>query len=346
MLIGRAPLRISFGGGGTDLEAYYARYGGMVISASINKYIYGTLTKNFDRCFQVISADLQSVYNTANNHAKNEATELRLPKAVVDHFDLNGAFNLFTASEVPPGTGLGSSGTTAVNLVNIFATLTDRPMTKEQVAETAFHVEVRKLGAPVGKQDQYASAFGGINCIKFEPDKVTVEPLRLTRGTRRKLERSLMLFFTGNSRQAWAILKQQRDATSSQEGIVIESLHNIKTLAVNMRDALESGDLDGFGRLLDESWQHKKKLASNISTEHIDQAYAEAKAQGALGGKITGAGGGGFLLLYCPPEQQPAMRIALEALGLREMRFAFEFQGARVLMNTTSLDPTDGWGEE
>ncbi|MDP2663184.1 MAG: GHMP kinase [Dehalococcoidia bacterium] len=344
MMIGRAPLRISFGGGGTDLEAYYARYGGMVISASINKYVYGTVTKNFDSCFQVISADLQSVYNSANIAA--ETSELKLPRAVLDHFGLNGSFNLFTASEVPPGTGLGSSGTTAVNLVNIFSTLMDRPMTKEQVADTAFHIETVKLGAPVGKQDQYASAFGGINCFRFGPDGVTVEPLRLPASTIRRLERSMMLFFTGNSRQAWAILQQQRESTSREEGIVIESLHEIKCLAVKMRSALETGDLDGLGRLMDESWQQKKRLSAKISNEQIDQAYLAAKRAGALGGKITGAGGGGFLLFYCPPEGHQSVRLALEALGLREMRFAFEFQGARVLMNTTNMEPNIGWGEE
>lgn len=341
MLIGRAPLRISFGGGGTDLEAYYRRHGGVVVSASINKYVYGTVTKNFDRCFQVISADLQSVYNAKHI---SETSELRLPKAVQEHFGLNGSFNLFTASEVPPGTGLGSSGTTAVNLANIFATLLDRPMTKEQIAETAFHIETRKLGAPVGKQDQYASAFGGINCIRFEADKVVVESLRLTPCILRTLERTLMLFFTGNSREAWDILRQQSDSTSQEEGIVIESLHHIKALALRMKEALETGDLDGFGQLLDESWQHKKNLAPNITTDQIDQAYATARREGALGGKITGAGGGGFLLMYCPHERQPAVRVALEALGLREMRFAFEFQGARVLLNTTSLEPNMGWG--
>lgn len=355
MLIARAPLRISFGGGGTDLEAYYAKYGGVVISASINKYMYGIVTNNFDSHFQIISADYQSVFNVpstsyGNGHrrngvssADNEDNTLRLPRAVLEYFELDVPVNVFVASEVRPGTGLGSSGATAVNLISTFSTLCDRPMTREQIAEAAYFVEVKKLGAPVGKQDQYASAFGGINYIRFDREGVTIEPLRLAWSTTKALERRLMLFFTGNSRQAWKILQQQQASTAEDEEGVIASLHQIKSLAFEMKEALEDGDLDGFGKLLDESWKHKKQLSPGISNPQIDEAYQLALAEGAGGGKIAGAGGGGFLLLYCEEEHQERVRTALSGKGLHEMHFAFEFQGARVLINTGSLAREAQW---
>jgi D-glycero-alpha-D-manno-heptose-7-phosphate kinase len=230
-----------------------------------------------------------------------------------------------------------------VNLATIFSALSERAMTKQEIAETAYFVEVKKLGAPVGKQDQYASAFGGINCVQFDCDGVSVEPLRLSWSTAKALERRLMLFFTGNSRQAWKILAQQQASTARDENVVIASLHQIKALAVEMKQALEEGNLAGFGELLDESWRHKKQLSQEISNSLIDEAYERARTEGAGGGKITGAGGGGFLLLYCEEECQPRVRTALEAMGLHEMHFAFEFQGARVLVNTGSLTREALW---
>ncbi|MCL4541095.1 MAG: GHMP kinase [Chloroflexi bacterium] len=362
MLIARAPLRVSFGGGGTDIEAYYAKYGGVVLSASINKYIYGIVTNNFDSHFQIISADYQSVFNVpssvfGNVHGVNgngraakgvdglsQPNEtLRLPRAAMEHFELDIPVNVFTAAEVPPGTGLGSSGATAVNLATIFSALSERAMAKEQIAEAAFFIEVKKLGAPVGKQDQYASAFGGINFFQFEKDAVSVEPLRVPWATAKKLERRLMLFFTGNSRQAWKILQQQQASTAKDDEAVISSLHQIKALAFEMKKVLENDDLPAFGELLDESWQHKKRLSTDISNLTIDEAYESARLAGAAGGKITGAGGGGFLLLYCEEEHQASVRAALEVRGLHEMHFAFEFQGARVLVNTGSLSRESLW---
>lgn len=359
MLIARAPLRISFGGGGTDLEAYYGKYEGVVVSASINKYIYCIVTNNFDSHFQIISADYQSVFSAPSNGRGNangngggngnsnsaadanpagqEGNTLRLPRAVQECFGLDIPLNIFVASEVPPGTGLGSSGATAVNLATVFSAICDSPMNKEQIAETAYFAEVKKLGAPVGKQDQYASAYGGINYIRFARDGVTIEPLRISWPAIQMLERRLMLFFTGNSRQSWHILQQQKASTVRDEQAVISSLHRIKSLALEMKEALESDDLTMFGELLDESWQHKKQLSPGISNSLIDDAYSIARAEGAGGGKITGAGGGGFLLVYCEEDRQEKVRLALEEKGLYEMHFAFEFQGARVILNTGSL---------
>jgi D-glycero-alpha-D-manno-heptose-7-phosphate kinase len=335
MLIARAPLRISFGGGGTDLEAYYAEYGGFVLSTTINKYVYGILTPNGGSSCQVISADFQAMFQDQDGDATQD--ELRLARAVLQEFPRLPSANLFLASEVPPGTGLGSSGTVAVNLVNILSTVCERPLGRRDAAELAYHVEVERLGAPVGKQDQYAAAFGGMNAFHFSAEGVLVEPLPIPRATIERLQRNLVLFFTGNSRRAWDILRRQRDSTRGRESVVVESLHRIKALALEMREVLVSGELEAFGHLLDASWELKKRLAPQISTGLIDSAYQAAREHGALGGKITGAGGGGFLLLYCQEEAQPGVRSALRQKGLQEMHFTFEFEGSRVLLNTGTL---------
>jgi D-glycero-alpha-D-manno-heptose-7-phosphate kinase len=345
VLIARAPVRISFGGGGTDLAAYYARYGGMVVSASINKYIYGIVTKNFDTTFQVISADYRTVLNmpTDGQSASTSSNEMRLAQSVYEYFQMNLPVNVFIASEVPPGTGLGSSGTTCALLCSIFSALSGRSMTKHQIAESAYEIETQRLEAPVGKQDQYAAAFGGLNCIEFQEDGVTVTPLALNASTVRRLERRLMLFFTGSTRQARKILHEQRQASEQSGGRTVEALHRIKDLGWQIKAAIEEGRLDDFGAMLDESWQHKKSLAQGVTNAFIDTAYGAAREQGAIGGKITGAGGGGFLMLYCPEDRQEAVRVALSDLGLQQIRCAFEFEGARVLLHTTLLSSPLDW---
>jgi D-glycero-alpha-D-manno-heptose-7-phosphate kinase len=347
VLIARSPVRISFGGGGTDLAAYYTRFGGMVVSASINKYIYGIVTKNFDTTFQVISADYRSILKmpTDGSAYENNNLELRLCQVIYEYFDLRMPVNVFIASEVPPGTGLGSSSVTSVTLCNIFSTLSGRSMSKAQLAETAYEIETQRLEAPIGKQDQYASAFGGLNCFEFTEAGVRVTPLKMTAAAIRGLERRLMLFYTGATRQARDILQEQRSASEQRAGRTIEALHQIKALGWQIKDALENGRLDDFGALLDESWQQKKQLASGISNPFIDDAYAQARANGALGGKITGAGGGGFLMLCCPEDRQPGVRQALERLGLQQVRFAFEFEGTRVLLHTALLNSPYDWNQ-
>jgi D-glycero-alpha-D-manno-heptose-7-phosphate kinase len=332
MLIGRAPLRIGLGGGGTDLAAYYEDFGGMVVNATINKYIYSIVKENRVSRRQVISSDYRAVSHLDDWDSMDD--ELKLARTVLEQFpELPGA-DLFLASEVPPGTGLGSSGAVATNLAKVLSVACERPLNRADAAELAYHVEVELLGAPVGKQDQYAAAFGGINCIFFEGKGVRVEPLDVAPTVLQELESNLLLFFTGNARSAWDILERQRHSTTTRRPIVVNALHEIKALCVAIRNALETGDLQEFGRLLDVSWEMKKSLASGVSTGDIDVAYDAAKNAGALGGKITGAGGGGFLVIYCESEAQPAVKNALGHLGLRELHFEFEFQGASVLLNT------------
>ncbi|MDZ4718008.1 MAG: GHMP kinase [Roseiflexaceae bacterium] len=345
MLIVRSPVRISFGGGGTDLAAYYERFGGMVVSATLNKYIYGIVTKNFDTTFQVISADYRTILNlpTDGSPATNADLDLRLSQAVYEHFDLRLPLNIFIASEVPPGTGLGSSSTTTVTLCHICSTLTGQLLGKRNLAELAYRIETERMAAPIGKQDQYAAAYGGMNCIEFSSDGVQVTPLAIEAATIRTLERRIMLFYTGATRQAREILSEQRHQSEQHSGRTINALHQIKALGWQIKAALEHGQFDAFGELLHEAWQHKKQLADGVTNSFIDQAYAAAQRGGALGGKITGAGGGGFLMLYCHEDRQDAVRAALEQLGLRQLRYAFEFEGTRVLLHTGQLNTLQDW---
>ncbi len=333
MLIARAPMRVSFGGGGTDLEAYYATYGGVVISTAINKYFYAILTPEETENLQVISADYRSLFRHTSNADLNWEGELALPRAILHHFGIRRGINLFTASEVPPGTGLGSSSAAAVAMIRALSTLVEQPLTKQQVAELASFIEITKMGMPIGKQDQYATAFGGLNKITFASTGVTVEPLDIALDVRQTLERRLLLFFTGSSRESTSILQYQRKSTLDNDASVLQALHNIKQVALDMQTCLERGDLDEFARLLHYSWEQKRRLAPGLSTGFIDECYELARSCGAAGGKITGAGGGGFMLLYCHETAQDAVTAALEARGLKRMNFRFDQQGTTVLLN-------------
>src|SRR5438045_1453342 len=227
MLIARAPMRISFGGGGTDLEAYYAKYGGLVVSTAINKYFYAIITTDESDDLQVISADYRSLFRHSPYNDLFWNGNLALPKAILHHFGIRRGINLFVASEVPPGTGLGSSSAAAVTLVRALSTLVEQPMTKQQVAELASYIEISKMGMPIGKQDQYASAFGGLNKITFSSEGVIVEPLSIAHDVRQTLELRLMLFFTGSSRESSSILKHQQKSTQDRDEVVLNVLHTI-----------------------------------------------------------------------------------------------------------------------
>ncbi len=338
MLIARAPMRISFGGGGTDLEAYYAKYGGLVISTAINKYFYTVITTDASDDLQVISADYRSLFRHSQYDDLFWNGDLALPKAILHHFGIRRGINLFVASEVPPGTGLGSSSAAAVTMVRAISTLIEQPMTKQQVAELASYIEIGKMGMPIGKQDQYAAAFGGLNKITFNNTGVSVEPVNIDPEVLHTLERRLLLFFTGSSRESTSILKHQRKSTEDRDESVLQALHNIKQVAVDVQTCLERGDLDEFARLLDYSWQEKRRLAPGLSTGFIDECYTLALEQGASGGKITGAGGGGFMLLYCHESAQDAVTKSLEERGLKRMNFRFDQQGATVILNVANFD--------
>ncbi len=334
MLIARAPVRISLAGGGTDLAAYYERYGGMVISAAIAKYFYAVVEVTGRPGLQISSSDYHAFFRNPPGRPMEWEGDLSLPRAIVHHFGITDGIEMFLASEVPPGTGLGSSSSVAVTIIKALATLLRLPASKQMIAETACHIEIEKLGKPIGKQDQYAAAFGGLNAITFTRDQTIVEPLALSDFTRRTLEQSLLLFFTGASHNSATILREQTHSTQQQGGAVVDALHEIKRLAERTRAALESDHPERLGEFLHENWERKKRLASGISNRAIDEAYNTARAHGALGGKITGAGGGGFLMVYCPPARQEAVTCALEERGLLRMDFHVDSAGARVLVNS------------
>jgi len=333
MLIARAPVRISFAGGGTDLPAYYLEHGGLVVSTSIDKYFYVIANLNGIDSVQITSSD----YNTFFRQRRGEPLlwdgDLSLPRAFLHEFGIDSGIGLFLASEVPPGTGLGSSSTVSVALAKALGALSRLRLTNQQLAELASHVEIEKLKMPIGKQDQYAAAFGGLNAIHFGRDGIRVEPIGMLPAVERLFDRSMMLFFTRAQRAAASILKDQQTATEQHGSDVVTSLHHIKALGEQTIELLRAGDLAGFGELLHESWQIKKRLARGISNPKIDDWYETARAHGATGGKITGAGGGGFLMLYCEEPHQEAVTTALEAKGLVRMDFHFDHAGATVLMD-------------
>ena len=346
MLIVRSPVRISFAGGGTDLPAYYERFGGAVLSTAINKYFYTILCKRNDGRVQVISSDLR-VFETWRNIATMDihGSGLEIPLAVLKDLACSISVDLFLSSEIPPGTGLGSSASVCVNILKTLSTYLHRPLSKYDLADRAFHIARNVLGRHIGRQDEFAAAFGGLNFITFGKDGVTeVQPVDINAELLRELQSRLMLFFTGSAHHSWTILEEQEKSTASQTGPAVEALHEVRLLADRMLAALRSGNLDLLGSLLDEGWQAKKRISGKISNPRIDHLYDLARHNGALGGKITGAGGGGFLLLYCPLEHQEAVRSALHAEGIQEMAFAFDIQGAQVVANDPFIDGDDRTG--
>jgi len=239
---------------------------------------------------------------------------------------------MFLASQISPGTGLGSSSAVTVAVIKAVASLLGLGLSKQKIAELACTIEIEKLGMPIGKQDQFAAAFGGVNAISFGREGVAVEPLALRSETLERLEHGLLLFYTGASREAAKVLTEQSRSIEAGNPTVIESLHALKGMAADVRRCLEVGDLGALGEILHASWERKKRLASGVSNPWIDECYETARANGAIGGKITGAGSGGFLMVYCGGSGRPVTE-ALEGIGLKRMDFSIDFDGARVLVN-------------
>lgn len=342
MLLVRAPVRISLAGGGTDLPAYYERFGGLVVSAAIDKYFYVFLSPTGDDGVHIRSSDFSTFARWSAGAEPKWDGHLRLPHAALDEFAVEGGFSIFLASEIPPGTGLGSSSTVAVALAKAISTYLGHRLTRHEIAERASRIEIEKLNSPIGKQDQYAAAFGGLNAFAFERDAVRAERLVLRPEVREELESNLLLFYTGAARAEHTVLREQRKSTAAGRTEVLESLHAIKSFAQEARHALEAGEVDRIGEILHLSWEAKRRLARGITNERIDDLYRRAREQGAVGGKITGAGGGGFLLLYCAPAYQDAVRAALECEGLYYMDFRFDEGGAKVLLNSATRPAVPG----
>lgn len=339
-VIARAPLRIGLAGGGTDLPAYADVYGGLVLSTTIDRYVYVILTEAEPDVLQITAADSSSVLSRRENvfdAALFWGNDYLLPMEVLRAFGISGGYRIFIAAEVPPGTGLGSSSTTAVALIQALSAASGYEQSRQALAELACEIEIERMGMPIGRQDQYAAAFGGLNVIEFNAGGTQVRPLDLPPDTLRGLQERVLLFFTGTRRRSTDILNQQRQESGRAGSATVASLHDIKRLAVDMIDALQRGDLDAVGTLLDTSWQRKRKLAPGVSNAQIDAWYAEARAAGAAGGKITGAGGGGFLMLYADPAARSNVIQRMSELGLVWVDTDFEFEGARTIVGAPQL---------
>lgn len=333
LLIARAPVRISLGGGGTDLPAYYNQFGGAVLNTAINRYIYTVISRSASHALQITSSDFRVFYRHDNGDTLQHDGELGLAKAVLREFGNYEGLDIFLSSQVPPGTGLGSSGAVAVSMVTALAAWQNRTMNHAEIAEMACDIGIHKMGLPSGKQDEYGSAMGGLNQIIFTRDSTTVNPVTLPESLMTTLQKRIMLFFTGKSRDSGNILKKQSDASREQNLATLERMHRIKELGQEMVNTLQQGDLDGFGDLLHQSWVQKRGVVSDVTNNLIDLAYDTARSNGVLGGKITGAGGGGFLMLYCHEDHQDAVTRALHALNLNRMDFNFDFDGTQVILD-------------
>lgn len=335
MIIARAPLRVSLGGGGTDLPAYADRFGGLVISTTINRYVYTILTEADPDVLQITAADAHTICSR-RAHLFDGALfwgdDYRLPLAAFEYFGIAGGYRLFIAPEVPPGTGLGSSSATAVALITALSTAQERVLGAAAVAELACHLEIDRLQMPIGRQDQYAAAFGGLNVMTFEHGETIVTPCRITEQTRRELQSRMLLFFTGQRRRSTDVLTAQRDAIGQTNSPALAALHDIKAIAREMEGALRCGDVASIGNLLDLSWERKRRLAPGVSNGQIDAWYAAAKEAGAIGGKITGAGGGGFLLLFAEPERRREVITRMNELGLIWVDAECEMTGATAVL--------------
>jgi len=325
----KAPLRLSFAGGGTDVAPFLEREGGCVLSATITRYSWGTLTPRTDEQIHIESADLGALFyfDTRSNLVYDG--KLDLAKAAIRRLGSQDGkgFDLFLQTDAPPGSGLGSSSSLMVNLIGLMREFKSLPLTDYETAELAFQIERKELNIQGGMQDQYAAAFGGFNFIEFAADHVVVNPLRIHRDTSNELEHNLLLCYTGKPRANDGIIQDQVGRYEQNDEKAMEGLRHQKMLAVEMKNLLLQRRLEDFGAKLDEAWHFKKQMSPKISNPHIDEMYEEARRHGALGGKITGAGGGGYLLLYCEYEKKHKVAEAVKKLGGVPTEFSFEFHG-------------------
>jgi len=324
MIITRSPLRVSLGGGGTDLASYYREFGGFLVAAAIDKYVYITHHRTFQREIIVKYSKLERV--TDVDHIEHPIVREALKLTGVT----DPQIELTSMADIPGGTGLGSSGSFTTALLKALHAYRKDPISPAELAEQACSIEIDRLGEPIGKQDQYIAAVGGITAFTFHRDgRVEYRPARISEETLFELEDNLLLFFTGYSRSASAILKDQNDRSRQSDQAMLDNLHFTKELGYKSLDALETGNLDEFGRLMDVHWRRKKARSAGMSNACIDEWYDYAMANGALGGKLIGAGGGGFLMFYAGDRRK--LRHAMREKGLQEVRFRFDFEGSKVV---------------
>ncbi|HEY3805803.1 MAG TPA: hypothetical protein VGL61_24515 [Kofleriaceae bacterium] len=326
MLITRSPLRISLGGGGTDLPSYYEHHGGFLVAAAIDKYVWVTIHRPFVPGVFLKYSQIEHVDRVdAIEHPIVREAFAMMGITVLQH-------EITTLADIPAGTGLGSSGSFTTALLKALYSFERRLLLPGDVARLACELEIERLGRPVGKQDQYIAAYGGITCFEFDRDgSVRAEPLVLTQTTLHELEDHLLLFFTGFARSASEILKDQDQKTKQADPAMVANLDYVKELGRRSRAALEDGKPELFGELMHEHWEGKRKRSSGMSNAQIDEWYELGKNAGAIGGKLVGAGGGGFLMFYAPDPSR--VRQAMAKAGLEEVRFRFDFDGTRVVFS-------------
>jgi D-glycero-alpha-D-manno-heptose-7-phosphate kinase len=324
MIIARSPLRITLGGGGTDLPSYYREYGGHLIAAAINKYVYVAVSRPFVQGIFLKYSKMEQVQSV-------EQIQHPILREAIRMLDFKTPqLEIATIADIPAGTGLGSSGSFTTALLKALYAHRRRLLHPSELAQLACEIEIERLEEPVGKQDQYIAAYGGITCFHFNADDtVEASPLNISMDTLFDIEDHLLLFFTGFSRSAGSILQDQNKRTQQSDPDMIHNLHYIKELGGRSQKALEAGDTALFGDLMHEHWLHKKQRSSSMSNPQIDEWYELGRAHGARGGKLVGAGGGGFLLFYA--EDRKRLRQAMAHAGLEEVRFQFDFEGTKVL---------------
>jgi D-glycero-alpha-D-manno-heptose-7-phosphate kinase len=324
VIITRSPLRITLGGGGTDLPSYYQQHGGFLIAAAIDRYVYITIHQTFIDELIVKYSKLERVTGLGELEHPIVREALRL-------VGLSSGLEITSMADIPAGTGLGSSGSFTTALLKALHALKRNLIHPRELAEQACHIEIDLLKEPIGKQDQYIAAYGGITCFHFLKDgSVDAAPLKIDEEVKHNLEDSLVMFFTGYSRKAGSILKEQDDKTKKADSGMVQNLHFVKDLGLRSQMALEAGDLDGFGKLMDEHWHHKKQRSGGMSNPQIDEWYELAMKSGATGGKLIGAGGGGFLLFHA--KDKTKLRHTMIGAGMREVRFRFDYEGTKIVV--------------
>lgn len=327
MIVSSAPVRITMGGGGTDLRSYYSKYGGFLIAAAINKYIYISANKRFYNSIRLSYSQTEIVDNV-------NAIKHRLFRETLKFLDIEDSIELISVADVPANCGLGTSSSFTVSLLNALHTYKKDFISQRQLAEEACHIEIDILGEPVGKQDQYVAAFGGIVCLTFDKDgSVTVEPLKIPGEALDQLETNILLFGTGIERSASQILVEQDEKSKNGDHEILDNLHQIKEIGLETRRVLEKGNIDYLGELLKMQWDIKKKRCHKLTAPFLDECYELACKNGAAGGKIIGAGGGGFFMFYCPNNEKLQLCQAMKKMGLKPMKFHFDFEGAKILAN-------------
>jgi len=326
----KAPLRISFAGGGTEVEPYLSERGGLVLSTTIDKYAYASLRFRDDRQITVTSLDYDVVAKYNLDEPLIYDGNLDLVKAAIRRLNRENSdhgLDLFLHSDAPPGSGLGSSSTMVVALIGLFKHWLHLPLTNYEIADLAYQIERMDLGIKGGKQDQYAATFGGFNFIEFNRDATIVNPLRVPSDVLNELHYNLLLCYTGKTRLSARIIDTQVQGYVQRQEEVLRAMDELKRIATALKNALLQGRLNDFGALLHEAWMNKKKMAAQISDPGIDQLYETAREHGALGGKISGAGGGGYMFFYCPFDRKHIVAEQLERLGAQLVDFNFDFYG-------------------